>query len=283
MMDNEKWKPKTLEELCVDASPTINLNLCHSLIPKETVAISFGLSLEYEKLINLFVTNMEQRTENKDGLAFNLNEFKPITPEVLNRELLLKCKKIYEKESSRKRYVDEQFKKIGKNLEFVSIRRKKYIGSFNSVVLDFDNAQAPYIRPETVRNLLPGDMSYIMHNTYSSSLERPKFRAIIPLAKPENSCYYWMLFSPLLRVIDPDGVHINQGRIDPTCAQEWRFFYFPNFRVGSENSVIGEISEQDDPWIITNRGKFYDGYAAQMESRFYNLQKLKHFRGKKNG
>ena len=282
--------PSPLSNFLVTANPDIPFMLCASLMPIHAPAVCWGTSLKFADLIALFIKNMISRSENKDTIAYNLSDFNAIDKATLNSVLIKyeeqKNKKSFnrkfERQSEREKFIENAFGKLGNRFKKLSLRRKGYVSAFGGIIIDFDNDQPPYIDPKNVLALLPKNMSFVLHNSFSDSETRPKYRLVIPFAAPisKSRCYYEKLYHPFINLIDPDLSHCGAKRIDKTCAQEFRGFYVPNYPTSKPGGYCTEPIN-GTPWIVARHGKFIDGQALYMETLRFELRHMKIF-GKKN-
>jgi hypothetical protein len=112
-------------------------------------------------------------------------------------------------------------------------RAKANVEAVSLLVLDFDDGTPPL---PLMKQCRAGGIACIIHSSYSSSRLFPKWRAVIPLARPVPADQWEPLF---LRMAE----HFGNGHIDASCKDASRMFYLPACPVGAEADAFAEVIE----------------------------------------
>ena len=110
-----------------------------------------------------------------------------------------------------------------------------------ALVLDYDGGAAPL---DAVRPLDERGVCYILHTTHSHTPDAPKFRVVIPLARPV-SAEVWPDFYPRA------ARFFGQGKTDEKCKDASRLYFLPSHPKNREADAFsfyfpGEPLDPDD-------------------------------------
>lgn len=98
------------------------------------------------------------------------------------------------------------------------------VESVSMAVLDVDDGTDP----ETIRRLLESrSFEYVIHSTFSSTPDHPKFRVIVPLGKPCPAEKWPTVFSRLCDLL-------TNGHTDRATRDAARLFFLPTARPGGK-------------------------------------------------
>ena len=91
-------------------------------------------------------------------------------------------------------------------------------------VMDVDDGTDPEL---VHRRLTELGFEHVIHSTYSSTPEHPKFRAIVPLANPCSASSWPAIFPRLCALL-------TEGHTDPGTKDPARLYYLPSARPGGK-------------------------------------------------
>lgn len=287
------------------------MNVCNSLSnTKSTVAsMTCKKGITWPRIVawlyNKYKEPCKKDAEGdiKDTYGVNFNHFKFLTREDVNQELFkkaadqerilgnpkssvesikkakFKLKNISTLEK-RAQVVKDIFKTVPDDQKErgSSLRRKKFLGSskeetIRSLFLDYDNDQPPYKSPARVIRILNElNISFIAYSSFSSSLQKPKFRVVIPYLRPADKEEHECIAEYILYFLnDEEYSDIKKFRIDTTCLQPIRFFYVPNVPTLSKK-YEDNLPHNDGAWFYNKDIGVYLDPDKACKRRFIDIK-----------
>lgn len=103
-----------------------------------------------------------------------------------------------------------------------SRRVSEFVHSVSCLVLDFDSGTDPSDFMDSWAHL-----SYVVHSTYSSTAEHPKWRAVFPLSGAVPAADWPKTYEKM-------AMALGHGAADPACSDLARMYFLPSHPKGSE-------------------------------------------------
>jgi hypothetical protein len=208
------------------------------MAPKSPVSVIQASSPTlWSKLVSSHQRWSTSISESKDGLALSCNEFKIISEtQFIDLYVLSRIKQIrrFGYKTTTISTLDAEAKRIWGSFKGspISIRRNRFLLSVNAIFLDFDNASMPYIQFSDVSTLFKRlHITHLGYSSYSCSIDKPKYRVIIPYSRPVDSDIHYTAASLILHMLRGiEDEHFRHGQLDLSCIEPLRFFYTPKSR-----------------------------------------------------
>lgn len=120
-------------------------------------------------------------------------------------------------------------------------RAKENAVAVCALVLDYDDGADPV---DATRDLDARGVCYILHTTHSHTPDAPKFRVVLPLARPVAACDWPSFYERAAR-------HFGQGKTDASCKDASRLYFLPACPKSRASDVIhfylpGALLDPDD-------------------------------------
>ena len=215
-----------------------SISMVPSLTLKDVIAIiQITNSLSWQQIIFLHKKLFDsQKSDKKDGMAYSLNSFKAINKASFIQAYVIAVIKNIKKVRKNillKEVLSEAEKRWDSyNEKPISLRRKAYLGAIQGLFLDFDNSCQPYVQPQLILNTLKKyNISFLSYSSFSSTVEQPKFRVLIPYnhsIPADESIIHETIASYFLYMFGGEDYKFLRGsQIDQTSIEPLRHFYFP--------------------------------------------------------
>ena len=145
------------------------------------------------------------------------------------------------------------------------------VAEVTMAVFDFDDGH----EPEDFFDLWDG-LEFVAHSTFSSTPDKPKWRAIFPLLAPVPAAEWPAVVRKLRAALTADVS-------DPSCTDASRMFYIPSCPIGGESfawavarsgelldpSIFDDVSEEPgtDPVLLPSTGDVPVSSAPSVDTR----------------
>ncbi|MBT4837325.1 MAG: hypothetical protein HON94_08265, partial [Methylococcales bacterium] len=117
-------------------------------------------------------------------------------------------------------------------------RSDKNVETISAFVADLDNKSGPVVTEDSIRNTLKS-ITYATHTSYSHSLDKPKWRVIIPFSQPCSIDRFPAVFEYFQSLFE--------GTLDCSCRNPSHLFYLPSCPPMGEK--LYQFFQQDDVWF----------------------------------
>lgn len=115
-------------------------------------------------------------------------------------------------------------------------RKDANVVDVSALVLDYDGKHGAFTHDDILERWQGFDL--VLHSTYTHTPEAPRYRVVLPLARPVSPAEYARVWA---------WAYSRDPRIDPACKNAARFFYWPTNRLDVEPVFTYVAGEPLDP------------------------------------